>query len=74
MTIPLENCDYFIYFMPMPPGIHACVTPNDDSTFSIFLDPRRSFSLLKRDLDHEIRHIIRDDLYRDAPIWEIESP
>lgn len=74
MTIPLENCDYFIYFMPMPPKIRACVTPNDDSTFSIFLDPRRSFSQQKRDLDHEIRHIIRDDFYNGRPIYEIESP
>ena len=69
-----EGQDYFIRYMNLPPRIWAFVHPNNDGTFLVFLDPRRSFSQQKRDLDHEIRHIIRDDLYRDDPIWEIESP
>lgn len=73
MTLPLEGCDYFIYYMEMPPKIWAFVQPNDDGTFSVFLDPRRSNSQQKCDLDHEIRHIIRDDLYNGLPIYICEE-
>lgn len=70
----IEGADYFVKYMKLPPKIWAFVHPNSDGTFLVFLDPRRSYSQQKRDIDHEIRHIIRDDLYRGAPIWEIEAP
>lgn len=70
----IEGADFFVKYMKLPPKIWAFVHPNSDGTFLVFLDPRRSYSQQKRDIDHEIRHIIRDDLYRDAPISEIESP
>lgn len=70
----IEGADYFVRYMKLPPKIWAFVHPNSDGTFLVFLDPRRSYSQQKRDIDHEIRHIIRDDLYRDDPIWEIEAP
>lgn len=70
--MPLENCDYFVRYQQLPPKIWAFVTPNNDGTFTIVLDPRRSYSQQKCDLDHEIRHIIRDDFYNGRPIHEIE--
>ena len=71
--MPLENADYFIYYMQMPRGIYAFVTPNDDGTFSIYLDPRRSFSQLRDDFSHELRHIVREDFYNGLPIQIIEA-
>ena len=69
----IENVDYFIYWMKMPPGIYAFVTPNNDTTYSVYLDPRRSFDQLMQDLDHELRHIIRDDFYNGLPIYIVEA-
>lgn len=69
----LEGVDYFIYLMPMPKGIYACVVTNPDGTYSIYLDPRRSFDQLIADLDHELNHIIRKDFDNGLPIWVVEA-
>lgn len=73
MERPVEGIDFFVRYMELPPKIWSFVCPNDDSTFSIYLDPRRSYSQQKCDLDHEIRHIFRDDFYNGRPICEIEK-
>ena len=69
----LEGVDYFVYLMPMPKGIYACVVTNPDGTYSVYLDPRRSFDQLLKDLDHELNHIIREDFYNGLPIYVIEA-
>ena len=70
---PLEGVDYFIYFKELPPGIYACVMTNTDGTYTVWLDPRRSYDQLRADFDHEMRHIIRDDFYNGLPIQRIEA-
>ena len=69
----IEEADYFIRFRIMPPKIYAFITPNDDGTFSVYLDPRRSYYQRKQDLDHELRHIANDDFYNGLPIYQIED-
>lgn len=59
--------------MPMPKGIYACVVTNPDGTYSVYLDPRRSFDQLIADLNHELNHIIREDFYNGLPIWVVEA-
>lgn len=73
MERPVEGIDFFVRYMELPPKIWAFVHPNDDGTFSVFLDPRRSYSQQKCDLEHEIRHIFRDDFYNGRPIYDIEK-
>lgn len=73
MTLPLENCDYFIYYMNMPPKIYACVCENEDGTFTLYLDPRRDKLSQINDYEHELWHIIRDDFHNNLPIWIVES-
>lgn len=73
MTCPLEGFDYFIYFRKLPDGIYACVATNPDGTFTIWLDPRRSYDQLRKDLDHEIKHIIENDFYNGLPIQKVEA-
>ena len=64
--LPIEGADYFIYYMKFPKGIFAFIMPNDDGTYSIFLDPRRDFLTHLDDWEHEIWHLIRDDLYDET--------
>lgn len=59
--------------MRMPPKIYAFVMLNSDGTFSIFLDPNRSHEQQLDDYEHELWHIIRDDLYSDLPVRLIEA-
>lgn len=73
MSYPIENCDYFIRFMDMPPGIYAFIVLNPDGTYSMYLDPSRSFDQLLDDWAHELMHIIRDDLYNGLPLYIVEA-
>lgn len=69
----IENADYYIYLIIMPPKIYSFVRPNSDGTFSIYLDPRRSYLQRKSDLDHELNHIRNGDFYNGLPIQSIED-
>ena len=69
----IEGTDYFIYYWKMPPKIYAFITPNDDGTFSIYLDPRRDYFHRLKDLEHELNHIRNDDLYNGLPISAVEE-
>lgn len=73
MCMPIENADYFIRYMTLPPKIWAFVTPNDDGTFSVYLDPRRSREQQIEDYTHELNHILNDDLYNGLPIYVVED-
>lgn len=70
----IEGTDYFVRYKVMPRGIYAYVRPNDDGTFSIYLDPRRSHDQQLADYRHELRHIANDDFYNGLPIDQIEKP
>ena len=71
--LPIENCDYFIRYMKLPPKIWAFIMPNDDGTFSIYLDPRRSREQQIEDYLHELKHILDDDFYNGLPIYICED-
>lgn len=73
MSFPIEGADYYIYMMELPPHIYAYVRLNSDATYSVYLDPRRDWLSQIDDWEHELWHILRDDLYSDRVIWEIES-
>ena len=65
--------DAFVRLVNLPFGVHGCVTPNDDGTFSIYLNARDSRAKNREAFDHERGHIVRDDFYNDRPIEEVES-
>ena len=64
MELPIEDWDYFIKWMDLPPGIFAFVHLNSDNTYTICLDPRRSPEQILDSYIHELWHIIRDDFNR----------
>lgn len=72
---PIEGADFFVRVIPFPAGCgcDGAVTPNDDGTFSVYLDARTTAERQRRACDHEVRHIEHDDFYRDAPISQIEQ-
>lgn len=73
MDLPIENCDYFIYYLNLPPRIYAFVMDNGDGTYSIFLDPRRSRDQQIESYIHELWHIIHGDIYNGVPIYIVEK-
>ena len=73
MTLPIEECDYWIRYMQLPPKIYAFVHPNSDGTYIIFLDPRRSRDQQIEDYIHELMHILNGDFYNGLPIQIVEA-
>ena len=73
MSFPIEEADYFIRYMVLPPKIYAFIRSNGDGTFTIILDPRRDFLSQLDDWEHEIWHILHDDLFNDEPIQKVEG-
>jgi len=73
LTLPIEDCDYWIRYMELPPKVYAFVHPNNDGTYIIFLDPRRSRDQQIEDYIHELMHILNEDFYNGLPIQIVEA-
>ena len=71
--IYLENADYFVRLVDLPYGVGGCVTPNDDGTFSVYINARCSTGKQRESYKHELRHIERNDFYNGMPIEQIED-
>ena len=70
---PIENIDYFVHVVPFPVlSVGGMVMPNDDGTFSIYINSRLSRERQKQALRHELKHITDGDFWNDRPIEQIE--
>ena len=65
--------DYFVRYIPLPITVQGATLPNDDGTFSIYINARLPFETQKHALAHEIQHIRDDHLYSTLPVPEIEK-
>ena len=61
----IENADFFVRIVDMPHGIHGCVTPNDDGTFSVYLNAHDNSVRNRQACDHERKHIESDHFCED---------
>lgn len=73
----LAGADYFVRWIPFPPDNGTdggAVVPNDDGTFTIYLDEKLLCQRhkAKETYAHEVAHIEGDDFYNGKPIREIE--
>ena len=71
MTI-LENCDYYIRLIPLPGSVGGVLTPNDDGSYSMYLNDKHSGEMLLDDYMHEYEHILNCDFDAGKRIREIE--
>ena len=69
----LPDADYFVYLIELPMSIRGVVTPNDDGTYSIFINSRLSDAWKLIVYAHEVKHIQRDDFYNEFPIEKVEG-
>lgn len=67
--------DFFVRVVRFPRGVpcHGMVTPNDDGTFSVYIDANAAEEQQRRAYDHEVGHIVRDDFFDGKPIEEVEA-
>lgn len=65
--------EYTVHLMPFPGDIKAAVRVDVDGYPSIYINDYLSPQAKKKALEHELRHISRDDFYNDLSITEVES-
>lgn len=55
----IQDVDYFVRLLPypLPPHFVAFVTPNDDWTYSIYVDPSKPPEVQRKALKHELEHL-----------------
>lgn len=65
--------DYFVRFIPLPWHVRGFVTPNDDDTYSVYINSLLPEAIQRAALEHELRHIQNGDLYSPESAAAIES-
>lgn len=74
----IPGADYFLRWIPFPPNNGTdggMVMPNDDGTYSVYMDIRLLDQNIKakKTWRHEERHILDGDFDDEKPIAEIED-
>lgn len=69
----IEGADYFVRVVDLPPSVNGACTPNDDGTYSVYINGRNSAQKQKKSLAHEVKHITGEDFYNGKCIEDIES-
>ena len=69
-----ENVDYFVRVVNFPNwGSPVCVTPNDDGTFSVYVNARYTTEQIKKALPHELIHMVENHFRDERAVAELES-
>lgn len=66
-----DNCE--VRMIDLPPGIGGAVMVDDDGFANIYINARHGHNAQLRSLEHEIKHVLSDDIHNDSPIWQIEA-
>lgn len=65
--------DYFIRYIPLPCHVEGVTVPNDDGTYSIYINSTLPVCVQQTALRHEVNHIRMNHLYSVDDITTIES-
>lgn len=66
MNNPLLTESIGVYFLNMDTAIEEEVHPNEDGSFSIFINARLNWERQMAAYQHAIRHIMEDDFSKDC--------
>ena len=69
----IDDCDVFVRIISMPCRVRGIVIPNDDGTFSVYINERLDHVARHKAYEHELRHIAFDHFYDEKTIAEVES-
>lgn len=65
--------DIFIRYVPFPYTVKGATLPNDDGTFSIYINSDLPRAQQEKALRHELAHIREGHFYDEAPLDEEEA-
>ena len=69
MRIP----DHFVRVIELPASVRGVTVPNDDGTFSVYINSLYDTQTQRETLEHELSHLARDHFYTAAPIAQQEA-
>ena len=69
----MNASDYFVRVIALPPAVRGVTVPNDDGTFSIYINSLYGEGTQRLVLQHELEHLARDHFYKDEPIARQEA-
>lgn len=69
----IDGADFFVRVVPFPVAIGGMVMPNDDGTYSVYLNENVDDNRKRKAYRHELKHIVNGDFWNDLPITEIED-
>ena len=64
MNVP----DHFVRVIELPRTVRGVTVPNDDGTFSVYINALYDDETRRETLEHELTHLARDHFYRAGPI------
>ncbi len=64
MKIP----DHFVRIIDLPAAVRGVTVPNDDGTFSIYINALYDTDTQRHTLEHELEHLARDHFYRPGSV------
>lgn len=72
MDLPIEDRDYFVRVIPFGVPVPAFIRLNSDGTYSLYLNSEYDMEHWIDGYEHELWHMIRDDLFGEKDVMEIE--
>lgn len=57
--------NYHVEIMDMPVSVKAAVIPNEDDSYTIFINSKFNYEQQQKSFEHELKHIINYDFERD---------
>lgn len=69
----MSDDEYRVYEVPLPGDIYGAVRLDADGFASIYINEALAPQAKRETLDHELRHIRRNDFHNDKDIKEVEA-
>lgn len=74
MSKYIDGADFFVRLVPFPVSrVGGAVVPNDDGTYSVYINANVTDERQREAYLHELGHIEAGDFYNSTPIEEIET-
>lgn len=65
--------DYYVRLVELPRRVEGVTVPNNDGSFSVYINSLLTDEQRQKVLDHELEHIEREHFYVDMPVTRMEK-
>ena len=65
--------DYYVRLLELPRRVEGVTVPNNDGSFSVYINSLLSEPQRQKVLSHELEHIEKEHFYVDMPVTRMEK-